>query len=63
MLPENESTETSEHGIIDASYKEENSMVFETKIRDNCTEFLPFIQRIINATPHSITKVAPVIVW
>ena len=63
-----------EHGITVAYSKEENAMIerankevlrhlnamiFETKVRDEWMDYLPFVQRIMNATPHSVTKVAP----
>ena len=52
-----------ENAMIERANKEVlrhlNAMIYETKIRDDWMDFLPFVQRIINATPHSVTKVAP----
>ena len=63
-----------DHRITLAYSKEENAMVerankevlrhlasmtYDTRIREDWIDFLPLIQRIINATPHSNTGVAP----
>ena len=62
------------HSITLAYSKEENAMVerankevlrhlsalvYETRIKEDWIDFLPLVQRIINATPHGTTGVAP----
>jgi hypothetical protein len=52
-----------ENSIVERANKEVlrhlNAMIFETRIKDEWCDFLPLIQRIMNASPHGSIGVAP----